>query len=39
MASIFYDEHLPDYTDLDNVTGIRPGFRFGDQLWRLQVDL
>ena len=29
MASIFYDKHLPDYGDLDNKTGTRPGFRFG----------
>lgn len=29
MASNFYDKHLPDYGDLDNVTETAPGFRFG----------
>jgi len=28
MASNFYDEHLPDYCDLDNTTDSCPGFRF-----------
>jgi ArsR family metal-binding transcriptional regulator len=29
MASNFYDKHLPDYVDLDNVTKTAPGYRFG----------
>jgi len=29
MASNIYDKNLPDYGDLDNETGERPGFTFG----------
>ena len=27
MASKFYGKHLPDYGDLDNITGTAPGYR------------
>ena len=27
MASLIYAKHLPDYGDLDNITGECPGYR------------
>jgi hypothetical protein len=47
MASGFYDQHLPHYGDLDNVSGTCSGFRFvilehdggvGIEMWPADAD-